>query len=102
MDVFYVVWRFDVDSGKAADFEKAYSRSGPWFTFFEKCDDFLGLELIKNKDDSSYLVIDKWISASAYEDFRKDNEAEYNQLNEQHKGLYKSEERLGVFQSVGL
>lgn len=97
MNMYYMVWKYQAETSKVSEFEKEYSRHGTWFQLFEACDDFLGLELIKNTEDGSYLVIDKWISKNGYEEFINGNKQEVDRLNEICKSLYSSEVLLGGY-----
>ena len=102
MEVYYIIWVYQVDPGKAKDFETAYSKTGVWFKFLEECDEFLGLELIRNTKENTYLAIDKWISDSSYEKFRKENQARYDDINQQVKVLFKEENLMGTFKSISV
>lgn len=98
--MYYIIWSYRIDQGKQAQFEKEYSRNGTWFKFFEECDDYLGTELIKNNDDGSYLLIDKWISKETYDRFVSDNSPKYNELNDHLQNLYAIESRVGEYTTL--
>lgn len=94
--MYCIAWKYTVSSNHAA-FEEEYGRSGAWFKFFEPCEDYLGHELMKGEDGNSYLLMDKWMSKEDYEDFMKENKAEYDQQNEKSKALYDKEESMGTY-----
>lgn len=95
--MYCILWKYEVDASKQADFEKEYGREGSWFKFFEPCDDYFGHDLLKNTDGKSYNLLDRWMSKEDYDSFLKSNQAEYDQLNEKFKALYTSETQLGTF-----
>lgn len=100
MKMYYIVRSYEVAADKVTLFEEVYSPSGAWFHFFEKCEDFLGLELIKNTSEGTYLLIDKWISKETYDDFLQHEQATYDQLNAQYRELYTNERLLGTYETV--
>ncbi|MEO9482084.1 MAG: hypothetical protein ABJG47_01475 [Ekhidna sp.] len=94
MSMYCLVWKYKV-SANHAKFEEEYGRSGSWFKFFESSEDYLGSELMKHADGKSYILIDKWMSKSDYQDFIDENKADYDQLNQNCKALYDEEEDMG-------
>lgn len=101
MKVYQLIWSYQCDPAKSAQFEKEYARSGSWFNFFEPCDDYLGSDLAKNLETGHYILTDKWMSKEAYERFISENKAGYDKLCEQFKQLYQKEELLGRFETIG-
>lgn len=95
----FIIWNYTVEASNQAAFQQEYGRSGAWFKLFETCDDYLGTDLLKN--GTTFMVIDKWISKEAYEEFMADCKTEYDQINTKSKGLYKDEQRVGEFETVG-
>ena len=98
--MYYIIWNYTVDKSKQEKFEEEYSRGGTWFKFFEPCDDYMGHELIKNINGSSYVLIDKWMSKKDYEGFLKSNQAEYDDLNNRSKELYEEETQIGSYVGI--
>jgi heme-degrading monooxygenase HmoA len=98
--MYYLVWEYEVSKQSQEKFEEAFTRSGGWFKFFEPCDDFLGHELIKNSENGTYLLIDKWMDKKAYDTFVKSNKSEYDSLNETSKPLYDSEKLIGTYETL--
>lgn len=98
--MYYIVRSYVAAADKTDQFEAVYSPNGEWFHFFEKCEDFLGLELIKNAGDGSYLRIDKWISKASYNDFLQEQQSLYEQLNAQYSELYTEETLLGEYDTI--
>jgi len=98
--MYYLVWSYEVDPPKRAQFELEYSRAGAWFRFYEPCGDYLGHELIKNTKSGNYLLIDKWLDKASYEEFVKSNLMEYDALNRKSRDLYDTEELLGTYETL--
>lgn len=98
--MYCILWNYEVEASKQAEFEKEYGRNGGWFKFFEECDDYLGHDLLKNTSGNSYTLIDRWISKKEYDSFLKANKAEYDQLNEKFGSLYTSETQAGTFELI--
>ncbi|MEO9871093.1 hypothetical protein [Ekhidna sp.] len=94
--MYCLAWKYKVSSNQAK-FEEEYGRNGRWFKFFESCDDYLGNELMKGADGTTYILIDKWMSKADYQDFIDENKATYDDLSENNKTLYDNEEQLGEF-----
>jgi heme-degrading monooxygenase HmoA len=98
--MYCILWKYEVEPSKHAEFEKEYSRNGTWFKFFEPCDDYLGHDLLKNTQENSYSLIDRWMSKEDYEGFLKSNQTEYDQMNQKSSSLYTSETCLGTFELI--
>ena len=95
--MYRLVWEFDAQPQRVADFEKVYSPEGRWTTFFKLSPDYLGSELYKSTaSPDRFVVVDAWRSRSAYESFRKANAAEYATLDEWCRQLLTHERMLGV------
>lgn len=89
-------WKYTVTSDHTK-FEEVYGRNGSWFKFFEPCEDFLGQDLMKGDDGTTYLVLDKWMSEEDYEAFIASNQAEYQNLESQTRDLFDEELSLGSY-----
>ncbi len=93
-------WKYTVLSNQAK-FEEVYGRNGQWFKFFEPCDDFLGQDLMKGADDeTTYMVLDKWMSEEDYEAYIAANQAEYELLESQTRELFEEEISLGSYSII--
>ncbi len=98
--MYYIIWNYTVNKTNQKAFEEEYSRTGSWFKFFEPCNDYMGHELIKNTNGTSYLLIDKWMSKADYEGFVKSHQVEYDNLNSRAKELYDEEMQIGTYDVI--
>ena len=71
-----LVFSYEVADG--AEFERVYANAGDWAEFFRRGRGFIGTELLRDLEHPGrYLVIDRWVSAEAYDAFVKANRDEY-------------------------
>ncbi|MGD9842492.1 MAG: antibiotic biosynthesis monooxygenase [Steroidobacteraceae bacterium] len=95
--MYRLVWEFDAQPERVADFEMVYSPAGRWATFFNLSPDYLGTELYRNTQHKHrFIAVDQWRSRTAYEAFRKNNATEYATLDEWCRQLLTHERMLGV------
>jgi heme-degrading monooxygenase HmoA len=93
---FIAVFLYEVEPAGAEAFEAVYGSNGEWARFFQRGDGYEGTELWRRAD--RYLVIDRWRSEAAYEDFLRANADEYRRRSRQTTGLYVSEQPLGRYE----
>jgi heme-degrading monooxygenase HmoA len=74
-------------------FKAVYGPNGEWARFFSRGDGYEGAELWRRAD--RYLVIDRWRSEAAYEDFLRANADEHRRRTQETTRLYVSEQALG-------
>jgi heme-degrading monooxygenase HmoA len=94
------VFAYEVDAGDAGAFEAVYGPDGEWARYFRGADGYRGTELLRapGRDGVSYLVIDRWDSAPAYERFLSEHEEEYGRRNRAAVRLYRKETVIGRFE----
>jgi heme-degrading monooxygenase HmoA len=96
--MFVVVWQFEIAEEKIAAFEAAYSQQGAWAKLFGASAEYRGTELLRDAYiPGNYLTIDRWSSEEAFRAFRKEHDAEYEQLDRACDELTKSETRIGAY-----
>ena len=92
---------FSYEVHDAGEFERAYGMNGEWAQFFGGGRGYIGTELVRDVEaPGRYLVIDRWESAEAYNDFIAANREEYMRRVDETRFLYDSELRFGTFESV--
>ena len=99
--IYVYVWRFEIKAGHEVWFERIYGANGDWVRLFRLAEGYLSTELFKDLNrPGHYWTIDKWVSESSYETFRKAFISEFNQLDQSCEQLTENEFFLGRF--VGL
>jgi len=97
-----IVWEFRVQSGRAAEFERAYGPEGDWARLFRRSPAYRGTELLRDPDDPErYLTLDRWDAASDFEAFKAGNGADYRRLDEACEPLCSAEQLVGRFSVEG-
>ena len=92
---------FQYDANDEAEFERVYGPDGEWAAFFRTGAGFIGTELLKDVEaPGRYLVIDRWESRDAYNDFVAAHRDEYMRRVDETAFHYERELRLGTFENV--
>ena len=92
---------FSYEVSAAAEFERVYGPEGEWAAFFRGGRGYVGTELLRDVEVSGrYLVVDRWESREAYNDFVAAHRAEYMRRVDETAFHYEHELRLGTFESV--
>ena len=95
---FAYIWKYDVRVEFIDDFLAAYGPDGRWVQFFKRDKNYLETVLMRDEsNDEVFLTIDYWTSKTARDDFRKQNQAEFNAIDEHCERFTVSEELMGDF-----
>jgi heme-degrading monooxygenase HmoA len=82
-------------------FERVYGPEGEWAQFFRAGRGYVGTELLRDVEiPGRYLVVDRWESRAAYNDFVAANREEYMRRVDDTAFHHAGELRLGTFESV--
>ncbi len=85
-------------AGHETAFERSYGPHGDWAEFFSHGDGYLRTELLHDAvGGRRYLTIDYWNSKDAYDSFRQERMADYEELDRQCAAMTESETRIGSF-----
>jgi len=99
--VIHIVWEFRVKPEKAAEFERHYSGSGTWASFFKKGEGYHGTVLARDVEHPGrYLTFDLWDSLAAFHEFKARFSEEYFRIDRQCEELTEKETCLGTFEVV--
>ncbi len=97
----HIVWEFHVKPEKAAEFERHYSSSGTWATFFKQSEGYHGTVLVRDTEKAGrYLTFDLWDSVAAFHEFKARYSEEYFRIDRECEALTEKETCIGIFESV--
>ena len=86
---------------RVAVFEEAYGPEGDWVRLFRTADGFLGTTLLKDDGEpAAYLTLDRWVSAQAYEAFRRVRHEEFTTLDRRCEALTAFEQEIGSYEEL--
>ena len=92
---------FSYEVRDAAEFERVYGPDGEWAGFFRQGAGYIGTELLRDVEvPGRYLVIDRWETAAAYNDFTAAHRDEYMRRVDDTRFHYEHELRFGTFENV--
>ncbi len=92
---------FSYEVRDADDFERVYGPEGDWAQFFRGGRGYVGTELLRDVETPGrYLVVDRWDSAEAYNEFVATHREEYMARVDDTRFHYESELRFGTFENV--
>jgi quinol monooxygenase YgiN len=91
--MYRIVWQFDADPDRVAEFEREYGGDGAWARLFRAGDGFLGTELFRSIDHPArFVTVDRWSSRAAYDAFRTARAREYAAVDTRCERLTRAEE----------
>lgn len=94
--MYRIVWEFEADPGRVADFEREYGPEGSWVRLFREGNGYLGTELFRSVSrPSRFVTVDRWSTHAAYQAFRAARARDYAALDQRCAGLTRLEELLG-------
>jgi quinol monooxygenase YgiN len=98
---FTCLWAFEVPASCDAEFRRHYGPDGTWVQLFRQDPAYLETLLLKDTDvPGRYVTVDRWQSASAYDDFRRRHAGPYDALDQLCESLTTGEVRLGAFEPL--
>ena len=98
---FVYIWSYRVREGCEGDFEALYGSDGAWVRLFRKSPEFLGTDLLRDRNtESHYVTVDQWTSERAHREFVASHRKEFNDLDSQGERLTTKETQLGDFEIV--
>ena len=92
---------FSYQAREPEQFERVYGPEGEWAEFFRTGRGYVGTELLRDAETPGrYVVVDRWDSADAYNEFVATNRTEYMARVDDTRVYYEQELRLGTFENV--
>ena len=98
--MYVIVWEYEVQVGREAEFDRAYAPDGPWASLFARAEGYLGTELLVSPETGRRVTLDRWRSRAAFEQFLAVHAEAYAALDRSLDALTESEARLGGFEAV--
>jgi len=96
--LYVIIWQYRLRSGVDETFVKVYGPEGTWVQLFRRAKGYLKTQLRKDTaDPRRFLTFDFWKSQDAFEEFRKQYQAEYERLDKECDGLTEQEIHVGSF-----
>lgn len=96
-----VVWQFDIDPGKAAEFERLYGADGEWTKLSRRSRSFLGSSFLKDiAHEDRYLLVEYWSEMVIYERHMAAFKTAVAGLERQRDRYVRRIEPLGVFSAL--
>lgn len=96
-----VIWQFVAHADKTAEFERAYSKSGPWVELFRRVPGYRSTMLLKDAENSRrYITVDCWKNLASFVAVRERFATEYEELDRNCEELVEDERRIGIFEGV--
>ena len=96
-----VVWQFDIQPGKADDFEHLYGADGTWTALSRRSRSFLGSSFLRDIAlDTRYMLVEYWSEMVVYEKHFADFSDEVKELEGQRARVMVHMDTVGVFQAL--
>ena len=96
-----VVWQFDIQPGKADDFEHLYGADGTWTALSRRSRSFLGSSFLRDIAlDTRYILVEYWSEMVVYEKHFADFSDEVKGLEDQRARVVVRMDTVGVFQAL--
>ncbi len=90
--MYRIVWEFEAQPSRTAEFEREYGTEGVWAAFFRHGEGYLGTELFRSAaDPTRYVTVDRWVSRAAFDAFRTARRQEYEALDAHCAALTRAE-----------
>jgi quinol monooxygenase YgiN len=95
------VWQFDVQPGRASEFERFFGADGPWHGLSRRSRSFLGSSFLRDAAQSTrYLVVEYWSEMLVYEKHQEDFSDEIRHLEKERNLLLDAMAPLGIFTAL--
>ena len=95
--MYQIVWEFEVEPHRAAEFEREYGSAGVWAMFFREGEGFLGTELFQSLEaQERYITLDRWTSRAAFESFTQTRARQYAEIDARCASLTRAERLVAI------
>lgn len=96
-----LVWQFDVQPGREAEFEQFLGANGRWHALGRRSRSFLGSSFLRDAvQPTRYLVVEYWSEMVVFEKHQADFSDEIRELERERDTLLESMAPLGIFTAL--
>ena len=93
-----IVWQFDIQPGREAEFEQFYGADGEWTAMNRHSRSYLGSSFLRDQNRAGqYLMIEYWSEMLVYEQHKLHRGDEILRLEARRSSLVAAVEPLGIF-----
>lgn len=94
-------WEFRAKPEQVAAFEREYGEQGGWTRLYGLSPEYRGTTVVREvKQPLHYLLVDRWTSLKAFEEFKASRREEWEMLDRRCQELTESERELGIFEAL--
>ena len=98
--MYIILWEFIAREEWVAEFEAVYGPDGKWARLFAESPGYRETRLLRDTTDPlRYVTLDFWESGAAHDEFRREHEAGYQELDKRCARLTRRETRMGAFET---
>jgi heme-degrading monooxygenase HmoA len=95
------VWVYEVKAAFIDQFKAAYGPDGKWAKLYRHCSGYIKTILLQDMDNPNrFIIIDYWLSLSAYSSMKEIVAPEYEYLEKRCEPYAASKKHLGVFEMI--
>lgn len=96
-----IVWQFDVQPDRHAEFEEFYGANGAWSSMNRRSRSYLGSSFLRDQSlPSRYLMVEYWSEMVVYERHKISRQHKIAELEARRNSLAASIEPVGVFTAL--
>jgi heme-degrading monooxygenase HmoA len=93
-----IIWQYTVREEYVKKFISSYGTNGDWANLFRRAAGYLSTQLLRSSEcPNVFLTIDRWESATCFENFQARFCEEYKRLDAQFEIFTLTENKIGVF-----
>lgn len=96
---FAYIWEYRVKKDCIEEFRRIYGPGGDWVGLFSRSSGFVRTDLYQDVNSHDrFVTTDFWVSKEARDQFRREFESEFNDLDRRCESLTTEERFLGDFE----
>lgn len=96
--MYTIIWQYTVHPTYRDAFIEHYHANGEWVKLFRHSPDYIETEFFQlEADKHTFITIDKWMTAAAYDRFLKDHHSAYERIDKLCEKFTVKEALVGKF-----